>query len=255
MKQEKSISIKTLEEIEALRRAGKVLASIIKELKRSLKIGMTTQAIDEKAEELIRAHGAQPAFKGYRGFPGSSCVSVNREVVHGVPGQRIIKDGDIVSIDVGIVVANYFSDTAFTLGVGNISADLKKLLSVTHEALYKGIEQAVVDHHLSDISHAIQSYVESHDFTVVRDFVGHGIGRFLHEEPEIPNFGPPHEGPLLKEGMVLAIEPMVNMGTWQTKTLSDGWTVVTKDGLPSAHFEHTILITKSGPEVLTKEKE
>ncbi len=255
MKQGKSISIKTPEEIETLRRAGKVLASIIKELKRSLKIGMTTKEIDEKAEELIRAHGAQPAFKGYRGFPGSSCVSVNREVVHGVPGQRIIKEGDIVSIDVGIVVDNYFSDTALTLGVGNISADLKKLLSVTQEALYKGIEQAVVDHHLSDISHAIQNYVESHDFTVVRDFVGHGIGRALHEEPEIPNFGPPHEGPLLKEGMVLAIEPMVNMGTWQTKTLSDGWTVVTKDGLPSAHFEHTILITKSGPEVLTKEKE
>ena|SRR3989338_5701501 len=255
MKQGKSISIKTPEEIEILRRAGKVLASIIKELKCSLKIGMTTQAINDKAEELISAHGAHPAFKGYRGFPGSSCVSVNREVVHGVPGQRIIKEGDIVSVDVGIVVDNYFSDTAFTLGVGNISADLKKLLSVTQEALYKGIEQAVVDHHLSDISHAIQNYVESHDFTVVRDFVGHGIGRALHEEPEVPNYGAPHDGPLLKEGMVLAIEPMVNMGTWQTKTLSDGWTVVTKDGLPSAHFEHTILIAKSGPEILTKEKE
>ena len=253
MKQQKPISIKTPEEIEALRRAGKVLVSIVKELKRSLKIGMTTQEIDEKAEELIRAHGSRPAFKGYRGFPGSSCISVNREVVHGVPGQRVIKDGDIVSIDVGIVIDNYFSDTAFTLGVGNISADLRKLLSVTQEALYKGIEQAVVDHHLSDISHAIQNYAESHNFTVVRDFVGHGIGRALHEEPEIPNFGPPHQGPLLKEGMVLAIEPMVNMGTWQTRTLSDGWTVVTRDGLPSAHFEHTVVVTKSGPEILTKE--
>ena len=255
MKQEKPISIKTPEEIEALRRSGKVLASIIKELKRSLKIGMTTKEIDEKAEELIRAYGSQPAFKGYRGFPGSSCVSVNREVVHGVPGQRVIKDGDIVSIDVGIVVDGYFSDTAFTLGFGNTSTDLKKLLSVTQEALYKGIEQAVVDHHLSDISYAIQNYAESHNFTVVRDFVGHGIGRALHEEPEIPNFGSPHQGPILKERMVLAIEPMVNMGTWQTKTLSDGWTVVTKDGLPSAHFEHTIAITKSGPEILTKEVE
>lgn len=253
MKQEKPISIKTPEEIEALRRAGKVLASIIKELKRSLKIGMTTQAIDEKAEELIREHGSRPAFKGYRGFPACSCVSVNREVVHGIPGKRIIKDGDIVSIDVGIVVNNYFSDTAFTLGLGNISSDLKRLLSVTQEALYKGIAQAVVDHHLSDISYTIQDYVESHNFSVVRDFVGHGIGRSLHEEPEVPNFGPPHQGPLLKEGMVLAIEPMVNMGTWQTETLGDGWTVVTKDGLPSAHFEHTIAITKSGPEVLTRE--
>ena len=253
MKQQKPISIKTPEEIEALRRAGKVLASIVKELKCSLKIGMTTQAIDEKAEELIRAYGAQPAFKGYRGFPGSSCVSVNREVVHGVPGQRVLKDGDIVSVDVGIVIDHYFSDTAFTFGLGNVSSDLKKLLSVTEESLYKGIEQAVVGHHLSDISYAIQSYAEANNFTVVRDFVGHGIGRALHEEPEIPNFGQPHQGPLLKEGMVLAIEPMVNMGTWQTKILSDGWTVVTKDGLPSAHFEHTIVVTKSGPEILTKE--
>lgn len=216
---------------------------------------MTTQAIDQKAEELIRAHGGQSAFKGYRGFPASSCVSVNREVVHGVPGPRIIKEGDIVSIDVGIIVDNYFSDTAFTLGVGNISLELQKLLRVTQEALYKGIAQAVVDRHLFDISYAIQSYVESRGFTVVRDFVGHGIGRALHEEPEIPNFGQPHDGPLLKEGMVLAIEPMVNMGTWQTRTLSDGWTVVTKDGLPSAHFEHTIAITKSGPEILTREAE
>lgn len=255
MRQGKPISIKTPEEIEILRRAGKVLASIIKELKCSLKIGMTTQAIDDKAEELIRAHGARAAFKGYRGFPASSCISVNREVVHGVPGRRTIKEGDIVSVDVGIVIDNYFSDTAFTLGLGNISADLKKLLNVAYEALYKGIEQARVDHHVSDISHAIQSHVESHGFTVVRDFVGHGIGRALHEEPEIPNFGAPHDGPLLKEGMVLAIEPMVNMGTWQTRTLGDGWTVVTKDGLPSAHFEHTVLITKSGPEILTKEEE
>lgn len=255
MKQAKPISIKTPEEIEALRRSGKVLVAIVKELKRSLKIGMTTKEIDRKAEELILAHKAQPAFKGYRGFSSSSCISVNREVVHGIPGSRVIKEGDIVSIDVGIVLDNYFSDTAFTWGAGNISTDLKKLLRVTQEALHKGIEQALVDQHVSDISHAIQSYVESHDFTVVRDFVGHGIGRALHEEPEVPNFGRPHEGAVLKEGMVLAIEPMVNMGTWQTKTLSDGWTVVTKDGLPSAHFEHTILISKSGPEILTREEE
>ena len=253
MKPEKIISLKTPEEIELLRRCGGVLAAIVKELKCSLKIGMTTKEVDQKVEELIKKHNALSAFQGYRGFPGCSCISVNQQVVHGIPGSRVIQAGDIVSIDVGIVLNKYFSDTAFTMGFGKISPEKEKLLDVAQQALYKGIEQATVEHHVSDISYAIQNYVEAHNFTVVRDFVGHGIGRELHEEPEIPNFGPPHEGPLLKEGMVLAIEPMVNSGTWQTQTLEDGWTVVTKDGKPSAHFEHTIAVTKSGPEILTKE--
>ena len=252
MKKESSIKIKTPEEIEGLRRTGKVLSSIVQELKCSLKIGMTTKEIDQKAEELMALYKTISAFKGYRGFPRSTCISVNHEVVHGIPGNRVIKDGDIVSIDVGIVLNNFFSDTAFTIGFGQISSRLKELLEVTKTALYKGIEEARVDQRLSDISHAIQEYVESHHFTVVRDFVGHGIGRALHEDPEIPNFGPPHEGPLLKEGMVFAIEPMVNIGIWQTETLDDGWTVVTKDRKPSAHFEHTIVLTKSGPQILTE---
>ena len=214
---------------------------------------MTTQEIDCKAEALIGEHRVRPAFKGYRGFPGCICISINNEVVHGIPGKRLVKDGDIVSIDIGIVADHYFSDTAFTMGFGEISVDLKKLLEVTKESLDKGIQQALVGHHLSDISCAIQEYVEAHHFAVVRDFVGHGIGRALHEDPEIPNYGPPYMGPLLEEGMVFAIEPMVNMGTWQTEVLKDGWTVVTKDGKPSAHFEHTVAIMKSGPEILTKE--
>ena len=252
MSQTGSIIIKTPEEIELMRQAGRILASIIKELKRSLKSGITTKDIDVKAEALIAGHKVLPAFKGYRGFPGCTCVSVNQEVVHGIPGKRILKDGDIISIDVGIISDGYYSDTAFTVGLGAISDELKKLLTVAQTSLQKGIEQAVVDNHLSDISSAIQTYVESHDFSVVRDFVGHGIGKALHEDPEIPNFGLPHMGPVLKEGMVFAIEPMVNLGTWQTKTLEDGWTVVTKDGKPSAHFEHTVAITKKGPEILTE---
>ncbi len=251
MKTENLITIKSSEELEVLREAGKILAGIIKELKRSLKPGLTTKAIDSLAESLIRDKKVVPAFKGYRGFPASVCISMNEEVVHGIPNARVIKDGDIVSLDVGIIHKNYFSDTAVTVGIGPIKPELQKLLDVTSEALYKGIEQARANNHLSDISHAVQVYVEAHGFSVVRDFVGHGIGRRLHEDPEIPNYGPPHQGPILKEGMVLAIEPMVNLGTWPTKILSDGWTVVTQDGLPSAHFEHTIAITKKEPEILT----
>ena len=213
---------------------------------------MTTKEIDAKAAELMARHQVQPAFKGYRGFPGCVCVSVNHEVVHGIPGNRVVRDGDIVSIDVGIIFQEYFSDTAFTVGLGRIPPRLEELLKVTEQSLYKGIAQAVVGRHLSDISFAVQEFVEAHDFSVVRDFVGHGIGKSLHEDPEIPNFGAAHEGPILNEGMVFAIEPMVNMGTWQTRVLPDGWTVVTADGKPSAHFEHTVAITKSGPEILTK---
>ena len=252
MKTESSIKIKSLEEIEILRQAGKILASVIRELKSSLKSGITTKDIDVFAEKLMQKYGVSPAFKGYRGFPASVCVSINEEVVHGIPGERVLKEGDIVSLDVGIIYKDFYSDTAVTVGIGSIEPRLEKLLEVTYAALYKGIDKALVNNHLSDISHAVQYFVESNHFSVVRDFVGHGIGRSLHEEPEIPNFGPPHEGPLLKEGMVLAIEPMVNMGAWQTKIGSDGWTVTTEDGKPSAHFEHTILVTQNGPEILTQ---
>lgn len=246
-----AISIKTPQELQVLREAGKILSAIIQELKCSLKSGATTREIDSEAQKLIRRHGVLPAFKGYRGFPGCICISVNEQVVHGIPGERRLREGDLVSLDVGIIHKSYYSDTALTVGIGPIEAAAQQLLDVTLEALHRGIEAARVDNHLSDISHAIQQFVEANRFSVVRDFVGHGIGRSLHEEPEIPNFGPPHTGPVLKEGMVLAIEPMVNAGTWQTKILNDGWTVVTQDGKPSAHFEHTVAVMAGGPEILT----
>jgi methionyl aminopeptidase len=246
------IRIKSPQEIDILRKAGKILALIIKQLTSSLTAGMTTKDIDAQAFSLMQQYGVKPAFKGYRGFPASACISVNEGVVHGIPNQRIIRNGDIVSIDVGIIYDDYYSDTAVTIGVGPINPEVKKLLEVTEAALYKGIEQAHSGAHLSDISHAVQVYVESQRFSIVRDFVGHGIGRQLHEDPEIPNYGSAHQGPVLKEGMVLAIEPMVNMGVHRTKILNDGWTVVTQDGKPSAHFEHCIVVTSSGAEILTR---
>lgn len=252
MKTTNSISIKTAQEIAILRDAGKILAEISEDLKRSLREGITTREVDQVAEKLIRQREVVPAFKGYRDFPGCVCISVNEEVVHGVPGNRLLRAGDIVSLDVGIIHKGYYSDTALTVGIGMIRDALKKLLDVTSQSLDKGIEQARAGNHLSDISHAIQTFVEANHFSIVRDFVGHGIGKSLHEDPEIPNFGPAHNGPILKEGMVFAIEPMVNMGTWQTKILEDGWTVVTQDGAPSAHFEHTVAITAKGPEILTR---
>ena len=252
MKTTNLISIKTAQEIAILRDAGKILAEIVEDLKRSLKEGITTGEVDQVAEKLIRQRGVVPAFKGYRDFPGCVCVSVNEEVVHGVPGNRLLRSGDIVSLDVGIIHKDYYSDTALTAEIGIVRDALKKLLEVTSQSLYKGIEQARVGNHLSDISHAIQTFVEANHFSIVRDFVGHGIGKNLHEDPEIPNFGPAHNGPILKEGMVFAIEPMVNMGTWQTRILDDGWTVVTQDGQPSAHFEHTVAIASQGPEIFTR---
>lgn len=247
-----SIIIKSPSEIGILREAGKILASIISEVKCSLKSGITTKEIDQRAEEVIKSHKVIPAFKGYRGFPGCACISVNEEVVHGVPGERVVVDGDIVSLDIGIIFKEYYSDTAVTVGIGSIKPELQKLLDVTSQSLMKGIEQAKPGHHLSDISHAIQTYVEANQFSIVREFVGHGIGKKLHEDPEIPNFGPPHQGPELKEGMVLAIEPMVNLGDSRTKILDDGWTVVTQDRKPSAHFEHSVAITARGAEILTQ---
>lgn len=246
-----SIIIKNHEEVATLREAGKILASIIQAIRLRVQEGMSTLDVDRITEEIVEEKKVIPAFKGYRGFPGTICISVNEEIVHGIPGSRIIQSGDLVSIDIGIIYQGFYSDSAFTIGIGDISQQQQNLMDVTRDALYRGIEQVKVGQHLSDISHAIQSYIEKHRLAVVKEFVGHGIGRQLHEEPEIPNFGPPHTGPILKEGMVLAIEPMVNLGDWKTKILDDGWTVVTADGKPSAHFEHTVAVTATGPEILT----
>jgi len=245
------IKIKSTKEVDILRKAGRILSSIILQLQSSLKSGMSTKDMDILAEDLIRKNHVTAAFKGYRGFPGVACISVNEAVVHGIPGKRIVKDGDIVSLDIGIIHEGYYSDTAVTVPIGKITADTKRLLDVTQSSLMLGIEQARVGNRLSDISYAVQSFVEMHGFSVVRDFVGHGIGRSLHEEPEIPNYGKPGHGPVLQAGMVFAIEPMVNVGTHRTRILNDGWTVVTEDGKLSAHFEHSIVITEKGPEILT----
>jgi methionyl aminopeptidase len=252
MKKDLDIRIKTSQEMVTLRDAGKILARIVAQIKGSLKIGMTTRDIDLLAEKLIKEEGVLPAFKGYHGFPACACVSVNEQVVHGIPGDLVVKAGDIVSIDIGIIYQKYFSDMAVSVGLGDMDASQQKLLDVTRQALYKGIAQAKSGSRLGDLSHAVQAYVESKGFSVVRDFVGHGIGRELHEDPEIPNYGHPGTGPVLRPGMVLAIEPMVNMGGHQTKMLQDGWTVLTADRKPSAHFEHTIAVTEDGPVIFTE---
>lgn len=251
MNTESRINIKSPKELQILRDGGKILSEIVSEIRCSLKTGISTQEVDILTENLIRKNHVVPAFKGYRGYPGCICVSINEEVVHGIPSQRIVQGGDLVSIDIGIIYQDYYADMALTLGMGEIDSEKQKLLDVTHQSLYKGIEQAQVDNHLSDISHAIQQYVEANGFSVVREFVGHGIGHNLHEEPEIANYGDPHQGPVLKEGMVFCLEPMVNVGSWETIILDDGWTVVTKDNSLSSHFEHMIAITPQGPEILT----
>lgn len=234
-----------------MRTAGEILKRVIQKIKVFVAPEKTTQEIDDYAARLIAQEEAAAAFKGYRGFPANICISVNEEVVHGIPSARRINRGDIVSLDLGVVRKGYFADAAITLPIGTIQPPLKKLIRVTRESLYKGIKQAQPGKHLGDISSSIQRHVEANGFSVVRQFVGHGIGCNLQEEPEIPNFGQPHQGIILKTGMVLAIEPMVNMGDWEVEILDNGWTAVTKDRLPSAHFEHTVAITENGPEVLT----
>jgi methionyl aminopeptidase len=251
------IIIKSKREINSLRRSNKIVAYVFREIKNMVRPDITTKELDREAERLIRSQGGVPAFKGYRPmgyrseFPASMCISVNEEVVHGVPGSRKLAEGDIVSLDVGVLLNGYYGDAAITLPVGNVSEEAKRLIDVTERALYAGIEQAKVGKRLSDISHAIQVYAEGYGFSVVRDFVGHGIGKSLHEDPQIPNFGPPHQGPRLKGGMVLALEPMINAGTWQVTRLADEWTVVTADGKLSAHFEHSIALTDGDPEILS----
>lgn len=246
------IIIKSAREIEQLKRSNAIVAEVFQELRKKVVPGVSTLELDRIAEEIILSRGALPAFKGYRGFPATLCISINEEVVHGIPSQRQLREGDIVSLDVGAKLNGYFGDGAITLPVGEVDGEAKRLLEVTEKALYIGIEKARVGNRLFDISHAIQRWVESHGFSVVRDFVGHGIGMDLHEEPQIPNFGSPHQGPRLEKGMVFALEPMVNEGTYEVKILPDGWTVVTADGKRSAHFEHTIVITGDGAEILSK---
>ena len=246
------ITIKSEEELKLMRYANRVVAEVWDLMKKLAKPGITTKYLDRKAEEFIRKRGCKPAFKGYYGYPATICASVNSQVVHGIPGNYSLKDGDILSVDVGTVYKGYYGDGAITIPIGKVSERHMKLIRVTRESLYRGIEMAKAGNRIGDISHAIQSYVEKHGFSVVRDFVGHGIGKALHEDPQVPNFGEPGRGEELREGMTLAIEPMVNEGGYGVKVEKDGWTVVTKDGGYSAHFEHTILIKKDSAEILTK---
>lgn len=246
------IILKSSREIGYMRDAGKIVAEALREVKKAVKPDVTTLELDQIAEKYIKSRGAIPTFKGYNGFPGHICASVNHEVVHGIPGLRKLKSGDNVSIDIGALINGYNGDAAITVPVGEVDAEMQKLLDVTEQSLYKGIEKAFAGNRLGDISHAIQSHAEQFGFGVVRDYVGHGIGRNMHEDPQVPNFGNPGHGLRLKAGMTLAIEPMINLGTYDVKTLDDDWTVVTTDGKPSAHFEHTIAITGDKPEILTK---
>lgn len=245
------IPLKSEEDIKMLKKSGKILSKIMLRLQEFIRAGVTTIEIDRLAEKLIKDENVKSAFKGYNGFPANICTSVNEEVVHGIPSEKRLKEGDIISLDAGINYKGYFSDAAVTLPVGRIAPDVRKLIEISRESLSLGIKEARINNHLSDISSAIQTYVEKNGFQVVRQFVGHGIGFTLHEEPQIPNFGMPHQGELLKKGMVLAIEPMVNMGTAECRILDNGWTAVTKDGFSSAHFEHTVAITEDGPRILT----
>jgi methionyl aminopeptidase len=243
---------KSAEELRRMRVASELVADVLAELERLVAPGVTTADLDGVAERLVRDAGAEPAFKGYRGYPASLCTSVNEEVVHGIPSpRRVLREGDIISIDMGVKAGGFYGDSAITVGVGRIGERAADLLRVTRESLWKGIAAARAGGRVSDIGHAVQTHVEAHGFSVVRDFVGHGIGASLHEEPQVPNYGPAGKGEKIREGMTLAIEPMVNMGRPGVQTLADAWTAVTRDRSLSAHFEHTVAITAGGPEVLT----
>ncbi|MGH9359608.1 MAG: type I methionyl aminopeptidase [Terriglobia bacterium] len=246
------IICKSAAEIDKLRRSGQMVREILEEVRGKIKPGVTTMDLERYVERCIRKLGAKPAFKGYRGYPCCLCASVNEEIVHGIPSKRVLKSGDIVSLDLGVIADGYYGDSAVTVPVGDISDSLKRLLRVTEESLQLGIEQAQAGNRLEDISEAVQRHAEGSGYSVVREFVGHGIGRELHEDPQVPNFGKAGHGPVLKEGMVLAIEPMINEGSPDVRVLSDGWTAVTADRSPSAHFEHMVAVTRSGPDVLTQ---
>jgi methionyl aminopeptidase len=246
------ILIRTEDEIQALRRSAALLIRTFRAVETMLKPGVTTGQLDAIAYETIIAGKGVPAFKGYNGYPSTVCVSIDEQVVHGIPGPVKMREGSLVSVDIGVNLEGLFSDAAKTYAIGDVSPEKRRLMETTYQALHRGIRNCRKDAHLTDISHAIQQYVESRGYSVVRELVGHGIGRAMHEEPQIPNFGPAHRGPRLKEGMALAIEPMVNLGREGIKILNDGWTVVSADGSPSAHFEHTVLVTGEGPEILTQ---
>lgn len=245
------IILKTKREIDIMREAGAIVARTHAELQNYIRPGVTTKELDRIAEAYIKSQGAIPSFKGYNGFTGSICTSVNEQLVHGIPSDRQLQNGDVISIDIGACYKGYHGDSAWTYPVGDIDAESERLLEVTEQSLFRGLEEAKPGERLSNISHAIQTFVEAEGFSIVREYVGHGIGKNLHEDPQIPHYGPPGKGPRLKPGMVLCIEPMVNAGKRYVKTLADNWTVVTTDGKRSAHFEHTIAITEDGYEILT----
>ena len=245
------IVCKGMKELETMREANKLVSATLDHLGTLVEPGITTQELDSAAEDMIVKAGSIPAFKGYRGFPASVCASVNDQIVHGIPNDHPLNEGDILSLDVGVCCRGFYGDSAWTFCVGEVVPELKKLLEVTRESLYRGIEQVVLGNRISDISHGIQQYVEAFGFSVVREFVGHGIGRFLHEEPQVPNYGDPGKGPRLKSGMVLAIEPMVTSKGPGVKVMEDRWTAVTADGGYSAHFEHSVAVTDEGPWILS----
>ena len=246
------ITIKSEAEIKLMRISGKIVGQALVEIRARIKPGVTTQDIDKFANEFFKKNDCVPAFLGYHGYPDTICTSINDEVVHGIPGKRVLEEGDIVGVDIGAYYKGYCGDSARTFSVGKVDKTIEKLLEVTFESLNKGIDQCRIGNRVSDIGNAVQKYVESNGFYVVRDYVGHGIGQAMHEDPQVPNYGRPHQGPRIVEGMCLALEPMVNMGTEEVKVLQDGWTVVTKDGKFSAHFEDTIAILANGPENLTR---
>lgn len=245
------IILKTKREIEIMKKAGRLVAESHELVRKHIKPGITTKELDQIVEDFLKSQSAIPTFKGYNGFPYSICASVNEEVVHGMPGERKLKEGDIISVDIGATFEGYVGDSAKTFFVGEVDDEKRRLVEVTRQSFYEGIKFAKESFRLSDISHAIQEYAESAGFSVVRDYVGHGVGKNMHESPQIPNFGKPGKGPRLQQGMVLAIEPMINAGTYNVKVLDNDWTVVTLDGKPSAHYEHTIAITDGEPELLT----
>jgi len=245
------IVYRTPEEIALIRKSSQMAALILTELRSLIKPGVMTKELDEYAEARVRSLGAKPAFKGYRGFPASLCTSVNEEIVHGIPSSRRLKEGDIISLDFGVYYEGYYGDAAVTYPVGQVSPLAQRLIETAERALYRGLEMVRVGHRISDISHAIQTYVESQGFSVIRAFVGHGIGQALHEEPQVPNFGPPGRGAIIKPGLTLAIEPMISAGDWQEEILDDGWTAVTRDRSLAAHFEHTVVATEDGVEILS----
>ena len=239
------------EEIRSIRRSNQIVAKILSELKKMIKPRIQTRELDEYAERRTAEMGARPAFKGYRGFPASLCVSINEEIVHGIPSSRCLQQGDIVSLDFGVLFEGYYGDAALTYGVGEISQKARRLIETAEQAFYKAMEAMKPENRISDISFAVQTYVEAQGFSIIRAFVGHGIGLSLHEEPQVPNFGLPGRGPKIKPGMVLAIEPMIAMGDWNVEILDDNWTAVTKDRSLAAHFEHTVAITSKGPVILS----